>query len=267
MYPSITPISHSHHFSTDKRPALTESQGYKHSVQYHVLMPEMAHWRQKFTSVEDITKTHFSSNLLCPGLEGSNTLPPLPLANVLLQSYNNTLFSTSIQQLNCSAFTTFQPTNKQHNPSAKMSVTFSPAQQKLLILAFQCFDAPPKVRPSHAYHFHLLVMRRELTFHTQIDTKKLAELMGFKTAATANARWSEVKKKITEGGANGDGGGEQGEAATADAAAGGEDKAEVSPTKAKGKGKGGAKGKKRKADETEEVSTPLPVDHAVDIVY
>ena len=62
--------------------------------------------------------------------------------------------------------------------------------------------------------------------------------MGFKSAASATARWCELKKKIAEGSVNGGG---EGEAATTE-----EGTAEASPTKAKGKA--GAKGKKRKAE-------------------
>lgn len=64
-------------------------------------------------------------------------------------------------------------------------------------------------------------------------------MMGYKTPATATARWGELKKKVFNADV----------AAASTAEAGGEGEVEAEGGKATPKGKGGAKGKKRKAED------------------
>ncbi|KAI7287615.1 hypothetical protein KC345_g335 [Hortaea werneckii] len=113
-------------------------------------------------------------------------------------------------------FDTPNPTTTSSSPSSPATkatpVNLTPSDLKLLNLIWQCLDGDaPKV-----------------------DNKKLAQLGGYKTAASANTCWYNLRKKLFA--SQDDGSAGAGSGTAADASPGG--KVRNMPTKKKGKGDG-----------------------------
>jgi len=115
-----------------------------------------------------------------------------------------------------------------------MGITFTQKQQDLIVLVFQCMEQPVKVSPLPTSTDG--VSGIVLTI-PQVDTKKLAELGGYKTAASANTAWCNIRNMLAaSANASAEGAGAEGEV---------EGEGDESAVAVAKKGKG----KKRKAEE------------------
>jgi len=77
-----------------------------------------------------------------------------------------------------------------------MGITFTQKQQDLIVLVFQCMEQPVKVSrlPTSTDGVSGIVLTIP-----QVDTKKLAELGGYKTAASANTAWCNIRNMLAAG--------------------------------------------------------------------